>query len=79
MKDIELEEQHHQMTLEAIADAEAGRVIDHKAVVEWANSLGTKNSPTSFSPCGRRWCEAPDEGNLNQLCFTQVSDPFPPP
>jgi predicted transcriptional regulator len=38
---VELEEERHQMTLEALEDVDAGRVIDHQAVQAWAASLGT--------------------------------------
>ena len=31
----------HWMTLEALADVDAGRVIDHQAIQAWADSLGT--------------------------------------
>ena len=36
------EEERHRMTLEALADVDAGRVIDHQAVQAWADSLGSK-------------------------------------
>jgi predicted transcriptional regulator len=39
---IDLEEERHRLTLEAIASADAGRVVDHARVVAWAKSLGTK-------------------------------------
>ncbi|HUY80631.1 MAG TPA: hypothetical protein VMU92_02810 [Acidobacteriaceae bacterium] len=35
----EREEQHHRMTLEAITDIDAGRLIDHAYVQTWAASL----------------------------------------
>ncbi len=35
------EEEHHRMTLEALAHVEAGQVIDHQAVQAWADSLST--------------------------------------
>lgn len=35
------EDERHRLTLEALADVEAGRVIDHRAVAAWAESLGT--------------------------------------
>lgn len=34
------EEIHRQMTLEGLADAEAGRVVDHETVRAWAAGLG---------------------------------------
>lgn len=38
---IELEEERRKMTLEALAEVDAGRVIDHQAVQAWADSLDT--------------------------------------
>jgi predicted transcriptional regulator len=38
---IEQEEARRQLTLEALTDVDAGRVIDHQAVQAWADSLGT--------------------------------------
>lgn len=44
---IEQEEERHQLTLEALADVDAGNLVDHKAVQRWAASLGTdKPLPT---------------------------------
>lgn len=40
---IEQEEEHRRLTIEAIADVDAGHVIDHQAVQAWAESLGTEN------------------------------------
>jgi predicted transcriptional regulator len=40
---VDQEEERHRMTLEALADVDAGRVIDHQAILAWANSLGTDN------------------------------------
>jgi len=40
---IDQEEERHQLTLEALADVDAGRVIDHQAVQAWADSLSTDN------------------------------------
>lgn len=40
---LDREEEHYQMTLEALADVDAGRVVDHEEVRAWTNSLGTKN------------------------------------
>ena len=39
---IEQEEGRDQMTLEALADVDAGHVIDHQAIQAWADSLDTK-------------------------------------
>lgn len=36
------EEERHLMTLEALAGVDAGEVVEHEAVTEWINSLGTK-------------------------------------
>jgi predicted transcriptional regulator len=38
---IDQEEERHRLTLEGLADVEAGRVIDHQAVQAWADTLGT--------------------------------------
>jgi predicted transcriptional regulator len=41
---VDQEEERHRLTLEALADVDAGRLIDHRAVQAWAASLGT-NEP----------------------------------
>lgn len=38
---IDQEEERRRLTLEALADIDAGRIIDHQAVQAWADSLGT--------------------------------------
>jgi predicted transcriptional regulator len=38
---IEQEEERRRLTIEALADVDAGRVIDHQAVQAWADSLDT--------------------------------------
>lgn len=38
---IEQEEERSRLTREALADVDAGRVIDHQDVQAWADSLGT--------------------------------------
>ena len=38
---IAQEEERDRLTQEALADVDAGRVIDHQAVQAWAESLGT--------------------------------------
>ncbi len=38
---IELEEERRRLTLEALADVDAGNVIDHQAIQTWADSLDT--------------------------------------
>lgn len=40
---IDQEEERRRLTLEALADVDAGRVIDPQAVQAWANSLDTDN------------------------------------
>jgi predicted transcriptional regulator len=36
---VDQEEERHRLTLEALADVDAGRVIDHQSVQAWADSL----------------------------------------
>ncbi|MBO9713676.1 CopG family ribbon-helix-helix protein [Sphingomonas sp.] len=38
---VDQEEERHKLTLEALADVDAGRVIDHQTVLAWADSLST--------------------------------------
>ena len=38
---VDLEEERHRMTLAALADVDAGRVIDSRTVQAWADSLLT--------------------------------------
>lgn len=38
---LDQEEEHSRLTREALADVDAGRVIDHAALQAWADSLGT--------------------------------------
>lgn len=38
---IDQEEERSRLTREALADVDAGRVIDHQAVQAWADSLDT--------------------------------------
>lgn len=40
---IDQEEERSRLTREALADVDAGRVIDHQAVLAWADSLSTPN------------------------------------
>ena len=47
---VDQEEERHKLTLEGLADVDAGRLIDHARVVAWAESLGTDDplpSPTA--------------------------------
>ena len=43
---VDQEEERSRLTREAMADVDAGRVIDHLAVQAWADSLGTDNPLT---------------------------------
>ncbi len=36
---VEREAKRHQLTLEGLADVDAGRLVDHASVVAWAKSL----------------------------------------
>jgi len=38
---IDQEEERRRLTMEALADVDAGRVIDHQAIQAWADSLDT--------------------------------------
>lgn len=38
---IDQEEERHRLTLEALAEVDAGHVINHDAVIAWADSLST--------------------------------------
>ncbi len=38
---IDQEEERSRLTREALADVDAGQVIDHQSVQAWADSLGT--------------------------------------
>ncbi|HEX7855872.1 MAG TPA: ribbon-helix-helix domain-containing protein [Sphingobium sp.] len=38
---IDQEEERHKLTLEALAEVDAGHVINHDAVIAWADSLST--------------------------------------
>ncbi|MBI1965666.1 MAG: ribbon-helix-helix protein, CopG family [Betaproteobacteria bacterium] len=38
---VALEEERRRMTLEALADAKAGRTLEHAGIEAWAGSLGT--------------------------------------
>ncbi|WP_223527764.1 CopG family ribbon-helix-helix protein [Pseudomonas sp. GL-R-19] len=40
---LDQEEERSRLTREALADVDAGRVIDHQAVQAWAESLGTES------------------------------------
>jgi predicted transcriptional regulator len=36
---VDMEEERRRLTLEALADVDAGRVVDHQAIQAWADSL----------------------------------------
>jgi Predicted transcriptional regulator len=40
---LDQEEERSRLTREALADVDAGGVVDHQAVQAWADSLGTDN------------------------------------
>ncbi len=37
---VEQQEERHRLTLEALADVDAGSVLDHSAIEHWAANLG---------------------------------------
>ena len=55
---VEREEERRQLTLEALADVDAGQVIDHQAVQAWADRLGS-DDPAASSPSvrGLQWTQ----------------------
>lgn len=48
---VELEEEHHRLTLEGLADVDAGRLIDDAEVAAWIERLET--DPTAPPPMPR--------------------------
>ena len=38
---LDQQEERERLTHEALADVDAGRIIDHQAIQAWADSLGT--------------------------------------
>ncbi|MDT3418447.1 putative transcriptional regulator [Pseudomonas protegens] len=40
---VDQEEERCRLTLEALADVDAGRVVDHQSVLAWAQSLSGDN------------------------------------
>jgi predicted transcriptional regulator len=40
---IDCEEERRRLTLEALADVDAGNVIEHQSIQAWANSLDSDN------------------------------------
>lgn len=47
---VDQEEERHRMTLAALDDVIAGRVIDHQAIQAWADSVGTDKHPGQPGP-----------------------------
>ncbi|MBZ9993214.1 hypothetical protein [Mesorhizobium sp. BH1-1-4] len=45
-------DEEERLTRDALADVDAGHVVDHEAVLAWAESLG-KDCPVS-APCPKR-------------------------
>jgi predicted transcriptional regulator len=43
---VEQEEERDRLTREALADVDAGRVVDHRVVQAWADSLGAGERKT---------------------------------
>lgn len=41
---IDQEEERRRLTLEALADVDAGRFVPHSEIERWANSLGTDDA-----------------------------------
>jgi len=50
---VDWEERKHRMTLEALADVDAGNVIEHEDVVAWAKSLATDKPLPRPRPRGK--------------------------
>jgi predicted transcriptional regulator len=48
---VDLEEEHHRATLEGLADARAGRLVDDAEVAAWIERL--KTDPTAPPPMPR--------------------------
>ncbi|HEY4971458.1 MAG TPA: ribbon-helix-helix domain-containing protein [Steroidobacteraceae bacterium] len=42
---VEQEEQRYRLTLEALADVDAGRTVDHDDVEKWVDSLDSDRPP----------------------------------
>ena len=40
---VEQEEERNRLTQEALADVDAGKVVEHQAVLAWAESLSSDN------------------------------------
>ena len=48
---VDQEEQRHRLTLEALADVDAGKTIDHDEVENWVENLST-DKPLPLPSCG---------------------------
>jgi predicted transcriptional regulator len=48
---VEQEEQRHRLTLEALADVDAGKTLDQEEVEKWVESLDT-DKPLPIPSCG---------------------------
>ena len=42
---VALEEKRHRLTLEALADVDAGRTLDHAEIERWVEGLGKAKRP----------------------------------
>ena len=47
---VDQEEERRRLTLEALADVDAGRVLDHQAVQAWADSLDSEEPAPAPRP-----------------------------
>ena len=47
---VELEEERHQLTLEGLADVDAGRLIDDAGIEAWIKGLETDPSLPALTP-----------------------------
>lgn len=47
---VDQEEHRHRLTMEALADVDAGKTIDHDEVENWIESLGT-DKPLPLPSC----------------------------
>ena len=48
---VKQEEERYRLTLEALADVDSGRTVDHDAVENWVDSLDT-SKPLPTPSCG---------------------------
>src|SRR3569833_4740660 len=69
---IAQEEERDRLTQEALADVDAGHIIDHQAVQAWADSLDTDEPLLVFCCCccfGFVWCLLISHDSTNFLCW----------